>query len=40
LSFLDRTLFTSGAAPAAGAVADARVDMTVASGKVVYERAA
>ncbi|MEP7018118.1 MAG: amidohydrolase [Actinomycetota bacterium] len=33
LAVLDRNVFTSG-----GAVADARVDMTVASGKVVYER--
>jgi len=34
LALLDRNVFTSGA----GAVADARVDKTVASGKVVYER--
>ena len=34
LAVLDRNVFTSGA------VADARVDMTVASGKVVYERSA
>jgi predicted amidohydrolase YtcJ len=36
LAVLDRNLFTSGTA----AVADARVDMTVAGGKVVYERSA
>jgi predicted amidohydrolase YtcJ len=36
LALLDRNVFTSGA----GAVADARVDLTVASGKVVYERPA
>jgi predicted amidohydrolase YtcJ len=36
LALLDRNVFTAGA----GAVADARVDMTVASGKVVYERSA
>jgi predicted amidohydrolase YtcJ len=34
LALLDRNVFTSGAA----VVADAHVDMTVASGKVVYER--
>ena len=34
LALLDRNLFTSGA----GEVADAHVDMTVAGGKVVYER--
>ena len=38
LTLLDRNVFTSGAG--AGAVADARVDITVASGKVVYERSA
>jgi predicted amidohydrolase YtcJ len=36
LAVLDRNVFTSGS----GGVADARVDMTVASGKVVYERSA
>ena len=35
LALLDRNVFTSGAA-----VADAHVDLTVASGKVVYERSA
>ena len=35
LALLDRNVFTSGAA-----VADAHVNMTVASGKVVYERSA
>jgi len=36
LAILDRNVFTPGAGP----VADAQVDMTVASGLVVYERSA